>query len=115
MIAGVIRWSARNPLLILIAGGHRAGGLSRWSPVADAIGLSDTQVIVIPDTGRRRSPRPVTYPRPRLLVVWKPAVRGAIFGVSFIYVILEDGTDITGAQPGAKPHLPPPSCRRVSV
>ncbi|MPZ31354.1 MAG: CusA/CzcA family heavy metal efflux RND transporter [Rhodospirillales bacterium] len=107
MIAGVIRWSARNLLLILIATMAIVGGglftVGRLS--LDAIpDLSDTQVIVyteMPGQAPQVVEDQVTYPlTTALLAVPKSrAVRGfSFFGVSFVYVIFEDGTDIYWAR-----------------
>ncbi|WP_395708342.1 efflux RND transporter permease subunit [Reyranella sp.] len=107
MIAGVIRWSARNVLLVLIAALAAVGGglfaVGRLS--LDAIpDLSDTQVIVyteMPGQAPQVVEDQVTYPlTTALLAVPKSrAVRGfSFFGVSFVYVIFEDGTDIYWAR-----------------
>ena len=107
MIAGIIRWSARNILLMLIltaavvgAGLYTVGRLS-----LDAIpDLSDTQVIVyteMPGQAPQVVEDQVTYPLTTALlaVPRSRAVRGfSIFGVSFVYVIFEDGTDIYWAR-----------------
>ncbi len=107
MIAGVIRWSARNLLLILVATMALAGGglfaVGRLS--LDAIpDLSDVQVIVyteLPGQAPQVVEDQATYPlTTALLAVPKSrAVRGfSFFGVSFVYVIFEDGTDIYWAR-----------------
>jgi Cu(I)/Ag(I) efflux system membrane protein CusA/SilA len=107
MIAGIIRWSARNILLMLIATAAIVGGglfaLGRLS--LDAIpDLSDTQVIVyteMPGQAPQVVEDQVTYPlSTALLAVPKSrVVRGfSFFGVSFVYVIFEDGTDIYWAR-----------------
>lgn len=107
MIAAVIRWSAHNILLILIATIALAGGglyaVGRVS--LDAIpDLSDTQVIVYTEMPGQAPPvveDQVTYPlaTAMLAVPKSRAVRGfSFFGVSFIYVIFEDGTDIYWAR-----------------
>ena len=107
MIAAVIRWSARNILLMLIltaavvgAGFYTVGRLS-----LDAIpDLSDTQVIVyteMPGQAPQVVEDQVTYPLTTALlaVPRSRAVRGfSFFGVSFVYVIFEDGTDIYWAR-----------------
>ena len=107
MIAAVIRWSARNILLMLIlatalvAGGLYAVGRLSLDAIPD---LSDTQVIVYTEMSGQ-APQvvedQVTYPlTTALLAVPKSrAVRGfSFFGVSFVYVIFEDGTDIYWAR-----------------
>jgi Cu(I)/Ag(I) efflux system membrane protein CusA/SilA len=107
MIANVIRWSARNILMVLIAtialagaGFYAVGRLS-----LDAIpDLSDTQVIVyteMPGQAPQVVEDQVTYPLTTALlaVPRSRAVRGfSFFGVSFVYVIFEDGTDIYWAR-----------------
>jgi Cu(I)/Ag(I) efflux system membrane protein CusA/SilA len=107
MIAGVIRWSARNILLILIAtAAIVAGGLLAVGRLSlDAIpDLSDTQVIVyteMPGQAPQVVEDQVTYPLTTALlaVPRSRAVRGfSFFGVSFVYVIFEDGTDIYWAR-----------------
>ncbi len=107
MIAHVIAWSARNVLLVLIAAVlSAAGGLYglRHLPLDAIPDLSDTQVIVYTeDVGQ--APQvvedQVTYPltTAMLTVPRSKAVRGfSFFGVSFVYVIFEDGTDIYWAR-----------------
>ena len=107
MIAAVIRWSARNLLLVLIAtAGVVGGGLFATGRLSlDALpDLSDTQVIVyteMPGQAPQVVEDQVTYPlTTALLAVPKSrAVRGfSFFGVSFVYVIFEDGTDIYWAR-----------------
>ncbi len=107
MIASIIRWSARNILLMVIAAASVVGGglfaVGRLS--LDAIpDLSDTQVIVyteMPGQAPQVVEDQVTYPlSTALLAVPKSrVVRGfSFFGVSFVYVIFEDGTDIYWAR-----------------
>jgi len=107
MIAGIIHWSARNILLMLIAMATIVGGglfaIGRLS--LDAIpDLSDTQVIVyteMPGQAPQVVEDQITYPlSTALLAVPKSrVVRGfSFFGVSFVYVIFEDGTDIYWAR-----------------
>jgi len=107
MIAAVIRWSARNLLLVVIAAAAVvAGGLFTVGRLSlDAIpDLSDTQVIVyteIPGQAPQVVEDQVTYPLTTALlaVPRSRAVRGfSFFGVSFVYVIFEDGTDIYWAR-----------------
>ena len=107
MIASLIRWSARNLLLVVIAASALVGGglysVGRLS--LDAIpDLSDTQVIVYTEMSGQ-APQvvedQVTYPlaTAMLAVPKSRAVRGfSFFGVSFVYVIFEDGTDIYWAR-----------------
>ena len=107
MIARLISWSASNLMLILIAMVLTIGtGLYAVSKVPlDAIpDLSDTQVIIYTEyTGQ--APQviedQVTYPlsTTMLSVPRSKVVRGfSFFGVSFVYVIFEEGTDIYWAR-----------------
>ena len=107
MIARLIRWSASNLMLILIATVLMVGvGLYAVTRVPlDAIpDLSDTQVIIYTEvTGQ--APQviedQVTYPlsTAMLSVPRSKVVRGfSFFGVSFVYVIFEEGTDIYWAR-----------------
>ena len=107
MIARLISWSASNLMLILIAMVLTIGtGLYAVSKVPlDAIpDLSDTQVIIYTEyTGQ--APQviedQVTYPlsTAMLSVPRSKVVRGfSFFGVSFVYVIFEEGTDIYWAR-----------------
>ncbi len=107
MIAALIRWSARNLFLVLFATAVVAAvGVYALSRIPlDAIpDLSDTQVIVYteyPGQAPQVVEDQVTYPlATALLAVPKSrVVRGfSQFGVSFIYVIFEDGTDIYWAR-----------------
>src|SRR5487761_1739511 len=107
MIAAVIRWSARNLLLVGFAGLFLTlAGLYAVSRVPlDAIpDLSDVQVIVYteyPGQAPQVIEDQVTYPltTAMLTVPRSKVVRGfSFFGVSFVYVIFEDGTDIYWAR-----------------
>ncbi|MDR4305907.1 efflux RND transporter permease subunit [Chelatococcus sambhunathii] len=102
MIAGVIAWSARNLVLVLVATAFAvAGGLYAVKTLPlDAIpDLSDVQVIVyteVPGQGPQVVEDQVTYPltTAMLTVPKSRVVRGfSFFGVSFVYVIFQDGTD----------------------
>ncbi len=107
MIAAIIRWSANNRLLVLLG----AAFLVAWGIYAvrhiplDAIpDLSDTQVIVYTEYSGQ-APQvvedQVTYPLTTAMisVPRSKAVRGfSYFGVSFVYIIFEDGTDIYWAR-----------------
>ena len=107
MIARLIGWSARNLVLVLIGTAFAvAAGLYALAHLPlDAIpDLSDTQVIVYTEYGGQ-APQviedQVTYPltTAMLTVPKSKAVRGfSFFGVSFVYVIFEDGTDIYWAR-----------------
>ncbi len=107
MIAKLISWSARNVLLVLIASLFAgAGGLYalRHLPLDAIPDLSDTQVIVYtedPGQAPQVVEDQVTYPltTAMLTVPRSKAVRGfSFFGVSFVYIIFEDGTDIYWAR-----------------
>lgn len=107
MIAKLITWSARNVALVLIASAFAAaGGFYALSHLPlDAIpDLSDTQVIVYtedPGQAPQVIEDQVTYPltTAMLTVPRSRAVRGfSFFGVSFVYIIFEEGTDIYWAR-----------------
>jgi copper/silver efflux system protein len=107
MIARVIAWSARNLLLVLFGTGFTAAaGLYALIHLPlDAIpDLSDTQVIVYteyPGQAPQVIEDQVTYPlaTAMLTVPKSKVVRGfSFFGVSFVYIIFEDGTDIYWAR-----------------
>ncbi len=107
MIAGIIRWSARNLLLVLVATALSvfAGVYALITTPVDAIpDLSDTQVIIYteyPGQAPQVVEDQVTYPltTAMLSVPKSRAVRGfSYFGVSFVYVIFEDGTDLYWAR-----------------
>src|SRR5712675_1909427 len=102
MIARLIAWSARNLLLVLFGTGFAAaaGIYALVHLPLDAIpDLSDTQVIVYteyPGQAPQVIEDQVTYPltTAMLTVPKSKVVRGySFFGVSFVYVIFEDGTD----------------------
>ena len=107
MIAHIIRWSAGNLVLILLGAALATGaGLYAVAHVPlDAIpDLSDTQVIIYTEYSGQ-APQvvedQVTYPlsTAMLSVPRSKVVRGfSFFGVSFVYVIFEDGTDIYWAR-----------------
>jgi copper/silver efflux system protein len=107
MIAAVIRWSARNIFLIGLATIFvTLAGIYAVSRVPlDAIpDLSDVQVIVYteyPGQAPQVVEDQVTYPltTAMLSVPKSRVVRGfSFFGVSFVYVIFEDGTDLYWAR-----------------
>lgn len=107
MIARIIAWSARNLLLVLFGTGFAAaaGIYALVHLPLDAIpDLSDTQVIVYteyPGQAPQVIEDQVTYPlaTAMLTVPKSKVVRGfSFFGVSFVYVIFEDGTDIYWAR-----------------
>ena len=107
MLRRIIEGSARNPVFAMLG----ATGLLAWATFAvwntplDAIpDLSDTQVIVFTDFPGQ-APQVVedqiTYPlsTAMLSVPRADVVRGySFFGLSFVYVIFEDGTDLYWAR-----------------
>jgi len=107
VIGHVIAASARNPLItiLLIAGLGVWGWVSLRKAPLDAIpDLSDAQVIIFSEW-MGRSPDliedQITYPISSSLVAAPGVkyVRGqSMFGMSFVYVIFEDGTDIYWAR-----------------
>ncbi len=107
MIARLIAWSARNLLLVFFSTTFAAAaGLYALAHLPlDAIpDLSDTQVIVYteyPGQAPQVIEDQVTYPltTAMLTVPRSKVVRGfSFFGVSFVYVIFEDGTDLYWAR-----------------
>ncbi len=107
MIAQVIRWSGRNLFLILLLTLILAiSGIFaiRHVPLDAVPDISDTQVIVYTEY-QGQAPQivedQVTFPLTTALlsVPGSRAVRGfSYFGVSFVYVIFEDGTDLYWAR-----------------
>ena len=107
MIARLIRWSATNLMLILIACVlvTAAGIYAVRNVPLDAIpDLSDTQVIIYTEYSGQ-APQviedQVTFPltSAMLSVPKSRVVRGfSFFGVSFVYIIFQDGTDIYWAR-----------------
>lgn len=107
MIASIIRWSARNVVLVGIATVFvTLIGLYAVQKVPlDAIpDLSDVQVIVYteyPGQAPQVVEDQVTYPLTTAMLTVPKArtVRGfSFFGVSFVYVIFDDGTDVYWAR-----------------
>ena len=107
MINRIIEWSLKNRVLVL-ALFLGAGVWGYWALIhtpIDAIpDLSDNQVIVFTDWAGR-SPQEVedqvTYPiaAEMLKVPGSRVVRGySYFGVSFVYIIFDDGTDLYWAR-----------------
>jgi len=107
MIAKLIDWCIRNRAMVLLLTLFLivAGVWAVFNIKVDAIpDLSDVQVIVYTEyTGQ--APRivedQVTYPMTQamLAVPKSKVVRGySLFGVSFVYVIFEDGTDLYWAR-----------------
>jgi Cu(I)/Ag(I) efflux system membrane protein CusA/SilA len=107
MIGAIIRWSGRNvaPILIATAAIVGVGLYAVANTPLDAIpDLSDPQVIVYTDYPGQ-APQvvedQVTYPLTTALLTVPKAkvVRGlSFFGVSFVYVVFEDGTDVYWAR-----------------
>jgi Cu(I)/Ag(I) efflux system membrane protein CusA/SilA len=107
MLKRVIDWSVRNPLAVLLftVVAIVAGIVSiRRTPLEALPDLSDVQVIVQADYNEQ-APRivedQVTYPiaAEMLKVPGARTVRGySFFGVSFVYVIFADGTDLYWAR-----------------
>lgn len=102
MISRIILWSAHNLILIFVGAALAvAGGVYALKALPlDAIpDLSDVQVIVYteyPGQAPQVVEDQVTYPltTSMLTVPKSKVVRGfSFFGVSFVYVIFEDGTD----------------------
>ena len=102
MIARLIAWSARNLVLVFVgtAFAVAAGAYAVRTLPLDAIpDLSDVQVIVYteyPGQAPQVIEDQVTYPLTTSMLTVPKArvVRGfSFFGVSFVYVIFEDGTD----------------------
>src|SRR3990172_1391491 len=107
MVAKIIEYCARNRLLVFLGVGFVLFW-SLWSikntPLDALPDLSDTQVIIYTEW-MGRSPNlvedQITYPLVTafLSAPKVKAVRGfTMFGMSFVYVIFEDGTDIYWAR-----------------
>ena len=107
IIERIITWSAHNRLLVILTIGLITA-LAVWATVntpVDAIpDLSDVQVIIqteYPGQGPQIVEEQVTYPlaSAMLAVPYAKTVRGySFFGLSFVYVIFEDGTDMYWAR-----------------
>lgn len=107
MLARLIEWSVRNVFLILVmAIAVTGGGIYALTntPLDAQPDLSDVQVIVyadVPGQAPQVVEDQVTYPlsTAMLAVPRSKVVRGiSMFGVSYVYVIFEDGTDIYWAR-----------------
>ena len=107
MLRAIVEASARNPSLVALG----VAGLLAWGSYAalntplDAIpDLSDVQVIVFtefPGQAPQVVEDQVTYPLSTAMlgVPHAKVVRGySFFGISFVYVIFEDGTDLYWAR-----------------
>jgi len=107
MLKRIIEWSVRNTLLVSLftTAAIIAGVIAiRRTPLEALPDLSDVQVIVQAEYSEQ-APRivedQVTYPvaAEMLKVPGARTVRGySFFGVSFVYVIFEDGTDLYWAR-----------------
>jgi Cu(I)/Ag(I) efflux system membrane protein CusA/SilA len=120
MIARLIAWSARNLTLILIGAVFiiAAGAFALRTLPLDAIpDLSDVQAIVYteyPGQAPQVVEDQVTYPltSAMLTVPRSKVVRGfSFFGVSFVYIIFEDGVDIYWARSRVLEYLSAASSR----
>ncbi|MCH8924180.1 MAG: efflux RND transporter permease subunit [Planctomycetes bacterium] len=107
MIAKIIEVCARNRMLVLLMTGFViAGGIwTIFNIRLDAIpDLSDVQVIIFteyPGQAPQVVEDQVTYPltTSMLAVPYAKVVRGySFFGLSFVYIIFEDGTDLYWAR-----------------
>jgi Cu(I)/Ag(I) efflux system membrane protein CusA/SilA len=107
MLKRIIEWSVNNKLLVLVftALAVAAGVIAvRRTPLEALPDLSDVQVIVQTDY-EGQAPQivedQVTYPvtTEMLKVPGAETVRGySFFGVSFVYIIFKDGTDLYWAR-----------------
>jgi copper/silver efflux system protein len=107
MLKRIIEWSVANKLIVgLLTVGLAIAGIIaiRRTPLEALPDLSDVQVIVQADY-TEQAPRivedQVTYPiaAEMLKVPGARTVRGySFFGVSFVYVIFDDGTDLYWAR-----------------
>src|SRR5574337_1100092 len=107
MLANIIEWSGRNRFLVLLATLFvTIGGIYAVmnTPIDALPDLSDVQVIVYteyPGQAPQVIEDQVTYPLTTAMlgVPRSKVVRGfSFFGVSFVYVIFEDGTDVYWAR-----------------
>jgi Cu(I)/Ag(I) efflux system membrane protein CusA/SilA len=107
VIAGLIRWSIQNRVLVLILSFLlTAWGIfsMRQTPVDALPDLSDVQVIIktsFPGQAPQVVEDQVTYPLTTAMLSVPKAinVRGySFFGDSYVYIIFEDGTDLYWAR-----------------
>jgi Cu(I)/Ag(I) efflux system membrane protein CusA/SilA len=107
MITGLIRWSIKNRLLVLILTVFvTAWGIYslRQTPIDALPDLSDVQVIIktsFPGQAPQVVEDQVTYPLTTAMssVPKAVTVRGySFFGDSYVYIIFEDGTDLYWAR-----------------
>ncbi|GBC60331.1 AcrB/AcrD/AcrF family protein [Desulfonema ishimotonii] len=107
MIERIIEWSVRNKFMVILAtlfvilGGVTAMIRTPLDAIPD---LSDVQVILYTEYAGQ-APQvvedQVTYPltTAMLSVPYAKVVRGySFFGISFVYIIFEDGTDLYWAR-----------------
>jgi len=107
MIEKIIEWSINNRFLVILAtifvilGGFLAMSTTPLDAIPD---LSDVQVIIqtnYPGQAPQVVEDQITYPltTAMLSVPYAKVVRGySFFGISFVYIIFEDGTDIYWAR-----------------
>ncbi len=107
MLERIIEWSVKNRLLVILGTVFLivVGTLGMVRIPLDAIpDLSDVQVIIFteyPGQAPQLVEDQVTYPltTAMLAVPYAKVVRGySFFGVSFVYIIFEDGTDLYWAR-----------------
>ncbi len=107
MLKRIVEASARNPFFVAIGVAALVawGAYAVWNTPLDAIpDLSDVQVIVFaeyPGQAPQVVEDQVTYPLSTAMlgVPYAEVVRGySFFGLSFVYVIFEDGTDLYWAR-----------------
>ena len=107
MISNLIHWSIKNKFMVILATVFITGGgiLALMNMPLDAIpDLSDVQVIIFteyPGQAPQVVEDQVTYPltTAMLSVPFAKVVRGySFFGISFVYIIFEDGTDLYWAR-----------------
>ncbi len=107
MLEKIIEWSVKNRFIVILATlfAITMGGYALVNTPVDAIpDLSDVQVIILTEYSGQ-APQvvedQVTYPltTSMLAVPHAKVVRGySFFGLSFVYVIFEDGTDLYWAR-----------------
>ncbi len=107
MIEKIIEWSINNRFLVILATIFiiLGGSIALVTTPLDAIpDLSDVQVIIqtnYPGQAPQVVEDQITYPltTAMLSVPYAKVVRGySFFGISFVYIIFEDGTDIYWAR-----------------
>ncbi|MDO9111851.1 MAG: efflux RND transporter permease subunit, partial [Desulfatirhabdiaceae bacterium] len=107
MIEKIIEWSVNNKFMVILATLFviTGGVMAMLQTPLDAIpDLSDVQVIVYTEyagQGPQVVEEQVTYPltTAMLSVPYAKVVRGySFFGLSFVYIIFEDGTDLYWAR-----------------